>query len=61
MAKLKVTQVKSGIGRPKRQRETLRGLGLTKMHQERLLDDTPAIRGMINKVSHLVSLEEVEE
>ena len=61
MAKLKVTQVKSGIGRPKRQRETLRGLGLTKMHQERFLEDTPSIRGMINKVSHLVSFEEVEE
>ena len=61
MAKLKVTQKKSGIGRPKRQRETLRGLGLTKMHQERLLEDTPSIRGMINKVSHLVSFEEVEE
>ena len=61
MAKLKVIQVKSGIGRPKRQRDTLRGLGLTKMHQERLLDDTPAIRGMINKISHLVECQEVEE
>ena len=39
MAKLKVIQVKSGIGRPKRQRDTLRGLGLTKMHQERILDE----------------------
>ena len=61
MAKLKVIQVKSGIGRPKRQRDTLRGLGLTKMHQERVLDDTPAIRGMINKISHLVECQEVEE
>jgi large subunit ribosomal protein L30 len=61
MAKLKVIQVKSGIGRPKRQRDTLRGLGLTKMHQERLLDDTPSIRGMINKISHLVECQEVEE
>ena len=61
MAKLKVIQVKSGIGRPKRQRDTLRGLGLTKMHQERLLDDTPAIRGMINKISHLVECQEVKE
>jgi large subunit ribosomal protein L30 len=61
MAKLKVIQVKSGIGRPRRQRDTLKGLGLTKMHQERLLDDTPSIRGMINKISHLVECQEVEE
>jgi large subunit ribosomal protein L30 len=61
MAKLKVTQVKSGIGRPKRQRDTLRGLGLTKMRQERILDDTPAIRGMIKKICHLVEFQEVEE
>jgi len=61
MAKLKVIQVKSGIGRPQRQRDTLRGLGLTKMNQERILDDTPAIRGMIKKISHLVDFQEVEE
>ena len=61
MAKLKVKQVKSGIGRPQRQRDTLKGLGLTKMNQERVLDDTPAIRGMIKKISHLVDYQEVEE
>jgi large subunit ribosomal protein L30 len=52
--KIKVTQRKSAIGRPQRQRDTLRGLGLNKLNKERILDDTPAIRGMINKVSHLV-------
>jgi len=57
--KIKVVQRKSGIGRPKRQRETLRGLGLTKMHKEKILNDTPAIRGMINKVSHLVEWQEI--
>lgn len=59
--KLHVIQRKSGIGRPQRQRDTLRGLGLTKMHKERVLSDTPQIRGMIKKVSHLVEWREVSE
>jgi large subunit ribosomal protein L30 len=58
--KIKVVQRKSCIGRPKSQRETLRGLGLTKMHQERILNDTPAIRGMIAKVDHLIEWSVVE-
>jgi large subunit ribosomal protein L30 len=59
--KLKVTQVRSGIGRPKRQKLTLRGLGLTRMHKTVLLNDTPPIRGMIRKVQHLVEVEVVAE
>lgn len=55
--KLKVTLVRSGIGRPNKQRLTLRGLGLTKMHKSVLLLDTPEIRGMITKVQHLVRVE----
>ena len=58
-AKLKVTQIGSSIGRPKDQRATLIGLGLNKMHRSRLLDDSPAIRGMIHKVQHLVHVEDV--
>lgn len=58
-AKLKVTQTGSSIGRPKDQRATLIGLGLNKMHRSRLLDDSPAIRGMIDKVHHLVHVEDV--
>ena len=58
-AKLKVTQIGSPIGRPKDQRATLIGLGLNKMHRSRLLDDSPAIRGMIDKVQHLVHVEDV--
>ena len=58
-AKLKVTQIGSSIGRPKDQRATLIGLGLNKMHRSRLLDDSPAIRGMIDKVHHLVRVEDV--
>ena len=56
---LKVTQTGSPIGRPKDQRATLIGLGLNKMHRSRLLDDGPAIRGMIKKVRHLVRVESV--
>jgi large subunit ribosomal protein L30 len=55
---VRVTQVRSPIGRPKDQRQTLIGLGLNKMHRSRELDDTPAIRGMIGKVRHLVTVDE---
>ena len=58
--KIKVTQRKSAIGRPQRQRDTLRGLGLRKLNQSRILDDTPSVRGMINKVSHLIEWSVVE-
>ncbi len=58
MATVTVTQIGSPIGRPKDQRETLKGLGLNKMHRTRTLEDTPAVRGMINKVSHLIRVEE---
>ena len=49
-----VEQIGSPIRRPKIQRKTLIGLGLNKMHKRRTLEDTPAVRGMIRKVSHLV-------
>ena len=55
---VKVTQVRSPIRRQADQRATLIGLGLNKMHRTRELEDTPAVRGMINKVSHLVRVEE---
>ena len=55
---LKVTQVGSPIGRRGDQRATLIGLGLNKMHRSRELEDTPAVRGMINKVHHLVRIED---
>ena len=58
--KLKVTLVRSGINRPQLQKETIRGLGLTRMHKAVTLNDTPAIRGMIRKVSHLVTVEPAE-
>jgi large subunit ribosomal protein L30 len=54
---LRVTQVGSPIGRPRDQRQTLVGLGLNKMRRTRELEDTPAVRGMISKVRHLVEVE----
>ena len=57
-AKLKVTQVRSGIGRPDTQRQTLRGLGLKGPHSQVVVDNTPAFRGAIKKVIHLVTVEE---
>ncbi len=56
--RLKVTLERSTIGRPKSQCETVRGLGLKKRGQTKDLEDTPAIRGMIKKVAHLVRVEE---
>ena len=55
---IKITQVKSGIGSTKKIRATLVGLGLTKMHKTVTRKDTPEIRGMLNKVQHLVRVEE---
>lgn len=55
-----VTQTGSGAGKPQDQRDTLRGLGLGKMHRTRTLEDTPAVRGMIAKVKHLLEIKEAE-
>jgi large subunit ribosomal protein L30 len=58
---LKITLVKSEIGRPEKQRKVLRGIGLTKLNKTVELKDTPSIRGMISKVSHLVKAEEMTD
>jgi len=58
---LKIKMVSSKIGRPEKQRKVLRGLGLKKINNSVILADTPQTRGMINKVSHLVSVEESKE
>ncbi len=59
-ATVRITQTGSPIGRRGDQRATLIGLGLNKMRRTRELEDTPAVRGMIDKVSHLVTVEEQE-
>lgn len=59
-SRLNVTLVRSAIRRPQDQNATLVGLGLTRMHKTVSLEDTPSIRGMVNKVSHLVRVEDAK-
>jgi large subunit ribosomal protein L30 len=61
MARLKVEQKKSGVGRKQNQRDTLRSLGLKRIGDVVVKEDRPEIRGMVNTVRHLVAVEEVEE
>lgn len=58
---LAITLIRSGVGRPRKQRLVLGGLGLRKMHQRVVRPDTPEIRGMIRKVPHLLKVEELQE
>lgn len=57
MAKVKITLVKSGIGRPKNQKATLEALGLRKMHASRVVEINPQVQGMIEVVNHLLKVE----
>lgn len=59
MKKIKITQVKSGIDRSERQKQTLIALGLKKLNASKEVEATPQILGMVNKVSHLVKVEEI--
>lgn len=59
--KLEIKQVRSGIGRPETHRRTLRALGIKRHQQSVVQVDSPAIRGMIDQVSHLVSVTEIKE
>ncbi len=59
MKKIRVTQTRSGIGRPVRQKRTLIALGLKKMHQTVELDASPQVLGMVKKIGHLLKVEEV--
>ncbi len=58
MAKIKITQVKSVIDRPKKQKDTIKALGLKKMNQSVVREATPQVLGMVEKISHLVTVEE---
>ncbi len=58
MGKIKVTKIKSVINRPESQKRTMEALGLRKMNQTNEFDDSPAVRGMIRKVNHLIKVEE---
>ena len=58
--KLKIKQLRSGIGRNETMRATLRGLGLRGPHTESVLENTPSVRGAVKKVIHLVAVEEID-
>jgi len=59
MAKLKITLVRSLIGRPETQRKVARAMGLTKINRSVIREDVPQVRGVINKIPHLLKVEEV--
>jgi large subunit ribosomal protein L30 len=59
MSKVRITQVRSAINRPKRQKLTLEALGLRKLHQPKEHEATPQVLGMIEKVKHLLKVEEI--
>ena len=61
MAKLRITYIKSSIGYAQDQKDTVRNLGLRRMHQSVVHDDNRSIRGMVHKVRHLVRVEEIED
>lgn len=59
MAKIKIKQIKSGIDKPERQKRTLRALGFKKLNQVLEKEATPQVMGMVSKVKHLISVEEI--
>lgn len=61
MGKLRVTQIRSSVGRPRPHRRTLHALGLRKIRQSVVHDDNPTIRGMLFEVKHLVEVQDVDE
>lgn len=61
MSKIKVTQIRSIIDRPKDQKRTIEALGLGRPNYSKMHNDTPQIRGMVRKVNHLVKVEEITE
>jgi large subunit ribosomal protein L30 len=61
MKKLKITLKRSLIGRPEKHRRIIRAMGLRRMHQSVVHEDTPSIRGMIHKMSHMIEVEEGTE
>ncbi|RZK26983.1 MAG: 50S ribosomal protein L30 [Flavobacterium sp.] len=59
MPQIKITQVKSAIDRPERQKRTIAALGLKKLHQTIVHEETPQLLGMIRKVNHLITIEQI--
>ncbi len=61
MKRLRIEQIRSAIDRSYKQKRTLKALGIRKMHQIVIHDNTSTIRGMINKITHLLNVEEIDE
>jgi large subunit ribosomal protein L30 len=61
MGKILIKQIKSGIDRPERQKKTLKALGVTRMHRSRVLEATPQVLGMVEKVKHLLHVEDYKD
>ncbi len=60
MSKVKITQIKSHIDRPWSQKDTIKALGLGKINRSKIIEVTPSVQGMIDKVAHLVSIENIK-
>ena len=60
MSKVKITQVKSHIDRPQRQKDTIKALGLGKINKSKIVENNPQVQGMINSVAHLISVENIK-
>ena len=59
MSKIKITQIKSQIDRPQRQKDTIKALGLGKINKSKIVENNPQVQGMINSVAHLISVENI--
>ena len=60
MAKVKITQVKSHIDRPQRQKDTIKALGLGKINRSKVVENSPQVQGMIRAVAHLINIEDIK-
>ena len=60
MSKVKITQVKSHIDRPQNQKDTIKSLGLGKINRSKIVENTPSVKGMIDKVAHLLTIENIK-
>ena len=61
MSKVKITQIKSHIDRPQRQKDTLRALGLGKINKSKIVENNAQVQGMINAVAHMLSIENIND
>ncbi|MDQ3017375.1 MAG: 50S ribosomal protein L30 [Bacteroidota bacterium] len=61
MSKIKITQVKSHIDRPQRQKDTIKALGLGKINRSKIVETSPSVQGMVNSVAHMLKIENIKD